>query len=59
MTSRYERVLNGAAIWASYYRANPDKFVKDYLHINLRLFQKILIVMMNISTVFVYIASRG
>ena len=59
MNSRYERVLNGAAIWAAYYRANPDKFVKDYLHINLRLFQKILIVMMNISAVFVYIASRG
>ena len=57
--SRYDKVLDGAAVWASYYRANPQRFVADYLHIELRLFQKILIVMMNISVVFVFIASRG
>lgn len=59
MNSRYERVLEGAAVWASFYRANPQRWVKDFLHIDLRLFQKILIVMMNISAIFVYIASRG
>lgn len=59
MRMRYDRILNGAAIWASFYRANPHRFVKDYLHLDLRLFQKILLVMMNISSVFVYIASRG
>jgi len=57
--SRNERIMRGAAAWAGYYRSNPSRFVKDYLHIELRLFQKIIITMMNISTVFVYIASRG
>ena len=59
MSTRYDRILEGVAVWASYYRANPHRWVKDYLHIELRLFQKILIVMMNICSIFVYIASRG
>ena len=44
---------------AAYYRANPHRFVKDYLGIDLRLFQMILIVMMNFNTNFMYLASRG
>ncbi len=59
MNSRYERILKGAADWAGYYRANPHRFVADYLHIDLHLFQKILIVMMNVNIVFIYIAARG
>lgn len=59
MNSRYERILRGAADWAGYYRANPHRFVEDYLHVELHLFQKILICMMNINVVFIYIASRG
>lgn len=51
--------MTGAAVWCSYYRANPHRFAKDYLHLDLHLFQKILLVMMNISTTFVFIASRG
>lgn len=57
--NRFDTVLNGAAVWASYYRENPDKFVEDYLHVHLRLFQRILIVMMFWSTTFVLIACRG
>lgn len=38
---------------------DPHRFAKDYLHLDLRIFQKFLIVMMNISTIFVFIASRG
>lgn len=57
--SKYDRVLNGAAIWASYYRCNINRFAEDYLHVRLRLFQKILLVMMNVCSTFVYIASRG
>lgn len=56
---RYDRVLNGAALWGAYYRSNPDKFVWDYLHIRLKIFQKILLVMMFWSNVFVFIACRG
>lgn len=57
--NRYEKVMNGAALWGAFYRANPDKFVEDYLHIHLKLFQRILIVMMFWSNVFVLIAARG
>lgn len=59
MTSRKERILVGVAQWCSYYRANPHRFAKDYLHLNLHLFQKILIVMMNWSTTTAFIGSRG
>ena len=56
---RYERIMRGAAVWAGYFRANPHKFAEMYLHLRLRLFQKILLVMMNISMTLVYIAARG
>lgn len=57
--TRQEKILNGAAQWCSYYRANPHRFAKDYLHLNLHLFQKILIVMMNWSSTTAFIGSRG
>lgn len=57
--TRREKIQEGAAYWGSFYRENPDKFVKDYLHINLRLFQRIIIVMMFWSVSFVLIACRG
>lgn len=33
-------------VW-SFYRENPHRFAKDYLHLNIHLFQKIMLVMMN------------
>lgn len=54
-----ERVMEGVAYWAAFYRKNPQKFVLQYLNIKLKLFQKILIYMMMVSTNFMYIASRG
>lgn len=54
-----ERIMNGVATWCSYYRANPHRFCKDYLGLNLKLFQKILIFMMNISDAFMFIAARA
>lgn len=54
-----EKVLEGVAIWASYYRANIHRFVEDYLHIQLKLFQILLLYMMNKSSTFVFIAARG
>ena len=56
---RFERIKEGAAVWAGYYRWNPHRFVNDYLHIRLKLFQKLLIVMMNVCMAFGMIASRG
>ena len=57
--TRYEKVLSGAAFWGAYYRYNPDKFAKDYLHLNLKKFQKLLIVMMFWTNIFVWVAARG
>ena len=57
--TRYEKVLRGAAFWGAYYRYNPDKFAKDYLHLNLKKFQKLLIVMMFWTNIFVWVAARG
>lgn len=54
-----QRIMNGVATWASFYRSNPHRFCRDYLNIDLKLFQAILIYMMNISNYFMYIASRG
>lgn len=51
--------MQGAIKYCAYYRSNPHRFVKDYLHIDLRLFQKILLCMMFWCTQFVFIASRG
>ncbi len=57
--SRYEAVLTGAANYCAYYRANPHRFAHDYLHLDLHLFQKILLVMMDWSSTTVFIGSRG
>ena len=54
-----ENLMNGVAYWAAFYRKNPQRLVVDYLNIQLKLFQKILIYAMIISTHFAYIASRG
>lgn len=54
-----ERIMQGVAYWAAFYRCNPHRFVKDYLHINLKLFQKILLYAMMLNNFFMYIASRG
>lgn len=54
-----ERLMDGIGYWASFYRKNPQRFVKEFLNIQLKLFQKILIYMMMTSTNFLYIASRG
>ena len=54
-----ERILNGVAAWAGFYRANPHRFVKDYLNVNLKLFQKILLYAMMYNNFFMYIAARG
>lgn len=59
MSDREKLFLKSVEIWTAFYRANPQRFVEDYLGIKLKLFQKILIFMMNISNFFCYIAARG
>ena len=56
---KVQKILDGVNIWTSFYRANPHRFCKDYLNLNLKLFQQVLIYMMNICTNFAFIAARG
>lgn len=58
--TRRERVIEGMAIWGSYYRENIDEFVVNYLQLDfLKWFQLALLVMMNRSRTFLWIAARG
>jgi hypothetical protein len=57
--NKSERIMNGVNLWCSFYRSNPHRFCKDYLSIDLKIFQQILLYMMNISNYFMYIAARG
>lgn len=54
-----DRLMNTVAERASYYRANPHRFVEEFLGIHLKLFQKILIYAMMVYDYYYYIASRG
>ena len=57
--TKSEKLMDGVGVWTSFYRANPHRFVKDYLGINLKLFQIILLYTMNFNHYFMYLASRG
>lgn len=57
--SREERILEGIAAWAAFYRENPHRFVKDYLNVNLKQFQQTLLMEMDRNNYAAYIAARG
>lgn len=58
--NRRERVIEGMAIWGSYYRENFDVFIEEYLQFDfLKWFQLMLLAMMNRSRIFLWIAARG
>ena len=59
LNDKSARFMNMIAKRASYYRANPQRFVAEYLGINLKLFQKILIWAMMHFDMFFFIAARG
>lgn len=54
-----QRIMEGVAYWAAFYRANPQRFCKDYLNITLKTFQKFLLYAMMHNNYFCYIAARG
>ena len=54
-----ERLMNGVAYWAAFYRKNPQRLCSDYLNVHLKLFQKILLYAMMHNNYFMYLASRG
>ena len=53
------RIMQGVNIWAAFYRANPHRFARDYLNLNLKKFQQIILCMMFRFTNAIYLASRG
>lgn len=54
-----QRIMDGVAAWCAYYRDNPQRFVKEYLNVSLKRFQKILIYAMMHNNHFMFWASRG
>ena len=57
--TKSEKLMNGIGLWTSYYRLFPHLFVRDYLGVDLKVFQMILLYMMQTSVYLMYIASRG
>lgn len=58
--NRRDRVIEGMAIWGSYYRENFDVFIEEYLQFDfLKWFQLMLLAMMNRARIFLWIAARG
>lgn len=54
-----DRIMEGVAAWVSFYRHNFHRFAKDFLNINLKLFQKILLYAMAVNNYILYVAARG
>lgn len=57
--NKSEKMMEGIAIRASFYRANPHRFVREYLGIELKLFQQIILYAMMHFSFLTYIAARG
>lgn len=53
------KTREGFKKWTAYYRANPHRFAKEYLGVNLFLYQVLLLWAMNKFSFFMYIAARG
>lgn len=57
--TRKEKADEISESWFAYWRANPHRFITDYLGLVLYDFQKVLIYVMNFYTYFIFTASRG
>lgn len=57
--TKSERIMNVVARKCGYYRKNPQRFAKEYLNLNLKLFQQVLLFLMVRCTGFCWIAARG
>lgn len=57
--TKSDRLMEGIGIWTSYYRLFPHIFVRDYLQINLKMFQQILMYFFMHFNYCIYLASRG
>lgn len=57
--NKKERLDEGVKIWASYYRQNIHRFAIDYLGLDLKPFQVVLLYMMDICLQSCLITTRG
>lgn len=57
--SKSEHLMETIAERTAYYRANPQRFVEDFMNIHLKLFQKILLWAMMHYDAFYFVACRG
>lgn len=57
--TKQEQFMTNFEEWASYWRANPQRFITEFLGLKLYDFQKVLIYMMFNYPKFIFIASRG
>ena len=57
--TKNSKMMETIAFRAGYYRANPQRFVEEFLGIKLKLFQKILIWAMMECDAFYFVAARG
>ena len=55
--TRREQFMANFEEWVGYWRANPHRFITDYLGLMLYDFQKVLIYMMFMYPRFIFIAS--
>lgn len=53
------KTKEGFKKWTAFYRDNPHRFAKEYLGVNLFLYQVLLLWAMNKYSFFMYIAARG
>lgn len=54
-----QKIMNTVAFRASYYRANPQRYVSEVLGIHLKWFQKIILYAMIVYNFTMYLAARG
>ena len=58
-SNKQERLYEGTKIWCDYYRQNIHIFAKQYLGLNLKPFQDVMMYAIQDNQMSVVIASRG
>ncbi len=57
--TKSQESMENIAKWIAFYRANPHRFVLDFMGINLRPFQCVLLWAMINNQYFMFLGSRG
>lgn len=56
---KIDNLMKGVDVWTAFYRANPNRLVRDYIGIKLKRFQEIILCMMFRFPNLIFLASRG